>query len=72
MKTEKKIGEPRGDIGAIEQVLTLFQKIPIITPTKRTIQPGDAFADTALSSRGLKLSNSKPGCRVSALHFVVK
>ncbi len=25
-----------------------------------------------LSSRGLKLSNCKPGCRVSALHFFVK
>jgi hypothetical protein len=25
-----------------------------------------------LLSRGLKLSNSKPGCRVSALHFFVK
>jgi hypothetical protein len=26
----------------------------------------------SFSSRGLKLSNSKPGCRFSALHFVVK
>jgi hypothetical protein len=25
-----------------------------------------------LLSRGLKLSNPKPGCRVSALHFSVK
>ncbi len=27
---------------------------------------------TPLSSRGLKLSNSKPGCRISALHFCAK
>jgi hypothetical protein len=25
----------------------LFQKTPIITPKKRTVQPGDAFEDTA-------------------------
>jgi hypothetical protein len=27
---------------------TLFQKTPSITPKKRTVQPGDAFADTDL------------------------
>jgi hypothetical protein len=25
----------------------LFQKTPIIAPEKRTVQPGDAFEDTA-------------------------
>ncbi len=49
----------------------LFRKTPIITSKERTVQPGNAFEDTALS-RGLKLSNSKPGCRVSALHLFVK
>jgi hypothetical protein len=50
---------------------SLFQKTPIITPTKQTVQSEDAFEDTAFK-RGLKLSNSKPGCRVSAIHFFVK
>jgi hypothetical protein len=42
-----------------------LSKTPIINPKKRTVQ------DTAFK-RGLKLSNSKPGCRVTALHFFVK
>jgi hypothetical protein len=28
---------------------SFFQKTPIITPEKRTIQPGDAFEDTAFN-----------------------
>jgi hypothetical protein len=32
-----------------------------MTPNERTIQPGDAFEDTALLSLCLKLSNFKPG-----------
>jgi hypothetical protein len=41
--------------------------------TKKNVQPGDEFKNTAvISSRSLKLSNFKTGCRVSALHFFVK
>jgi hypothetical protein len=36
----------KGDIGAIREILTPFRK-QIITPKKRTVQPGDAFEDTA-------------------------
>jgi hypothetical protein len=28
-------------------LVSLLQKTPIITPKKRTVQPGDAFEDTA-------------------------
>ncbi len=48
MKTEKKWRVKRRLwchlIGRLD---SLFQKTPIITPKKRTIQPGDAFEDTA-------------------------
>jgi hypothetical protein len=27
---------------------SLFQKIPMFTPKKRTVKPGDAFENTAL------------------------
>jgi hypothetical protein len=50
---------------------SIFQKTLIIIPKKRTVPPGYAFEDTALSG-GLKISNSKPACRVSVLHFLVK
>ncbi len=38
---------------------------PIITPKKRTVQPGDAFEATVFT-------NSKPDRRVSALFLFVK
>ncbi len=44
---------------------SLFQKISI----KRTVHAGDALEDTNFKQG---LSNSKPGCRVSAIHFFVK
>jgi hypothetical protein len=28
---------------------SIFQKTPIITPEERTVQPGDAFEDTAFT-----------------------
>jgi hypothetical protein len=40
------VGMLRGDIDAIRWVLTLPES-PIITPKKRTVQPGNAFEDTA-------------------------
>jgi hypothetical protein len=49
VKTEKSIGELRGDIGAIGLVLTSSLRKPRSSPhKKRTVQPGDAFEDTAL------------------------
>jgi hypothetical protein len=42
VRTEKIVGELRGDIGAIKQVLG-----PSSKKKKRTVQPGDAFEDTA-------------------------
>ncbi len=54
--------------------LPLFEDSLSSTPKKRTVGPGVAFEilKIPLLSLGLKLSNSKPGCRVSALHFFVK
>jgi hypothetical protein len=43
----------------------------LITPKKRTIQPGDVFEGTVYTG-GLKWSNSKAGCKVAALQFFVK
>jgi hypothetical protein len=64
-----KIGQLRGDNGAhLIGIDSLFQKTPIITPKKQTVQRGDALK-IPLSSRGLQLSSSTPGCRVSALSF---
>jgi hypothetical protein len=42
------IGEKRDYIGAIN-LESYFQKIPIITPKKQTVQPGDANKGTALN-----------------------
>jgi hypothetical protein len=67
------VGELRGDRCAIRLVLTpSFRKPLFMNPEKRTVQPGGAFEDTTLKW-GLKLSNTKTGCRVSAfLKFSVK
>ncbi len=46
---------------------SLLQKTRSSPSKKWTVQPGDAFENTA-SSLGLNMSNSKPGCRVSVLH----
>jgi hypothetical protein len=46
LKTEKS-RELKSDICAILMGLdSLFQKTPIITSKKRTVQPGEAFEDT--------------------------
>jgi hypothetical protein len=45
----RKIGELRGDIGVIREVLTPSERKPrFLPPKKRTVQPGDAFEDTAV------------------------
>jgi hypothetical protein len=68
-----KVGELRSDIlvSLDKSWLPLSENPDQHPQRKRTIQPGDVFEDTALSL-GLKFSNSKPVCRVSALHFFVK
>jgi hypothetical protein len=44
----KKVGELGCDIWChLMSVDSLFQKSPIITLKKQTVQPGDAFEDTA-------------------------
>ncbi len=40
LKTDKKI------IKKLIGLNSLFQKTPIITPKKQTVQPGDTFKDT--------------------------
>jgi hypothetical protein len=67
-----KVGESRGDIGAIREVLTpSFRKLRSSLPKNKPFSQG-MHLKIPLLSQGLKLSNSKPGCRVSALHFFVK
>ncbi len=47
----KKVGELRGEIVAIRYVLTPSFRNPQTSPRKKgTVQPGDAFEDTALKS----------------------
>jgi hypothetical protein len=49
MCRQKKVGELRGDIGAILYVLMTptFRKPLFSPPKKRTVKPGDAFENTA-------------------------
>jgi hypothetical protein len=73
VKTEKKkISELGGEFGAISYVLTPSFRIPRSSPPKNEPFSEEMHLKTPLFSRGLILSNSKPGCRVSALHFFVK
>ncbi len=46
VKTLKKVGELRGDIGAVRQVLTLCFRKPDKSTKKITVQPWDAIEDT--------------------------
>jgi hypothetical protein len=68
----KEVGELRGDISAIRYVLTPSVRKPRSSPTKNELFSQEMHLKIPLSSRGLKFSNSKPGCIVSALHFFVK
>ncbi len=63
---KKKIGESACDVGA-----SLLQKTPIITPKHEPFSQ-EMHLKIPLLNRSLKLSNSKPGCRVSAQHVFVK
>jgi hypothetical protein len=67
VETEKKVDELRGDIGAIRQGLTPSFRKPQSSPPKNKPLSQEMHLKIPLSSHGLKLSNSKPGCKVSAL-----
>jgi hypothetical protein len=58
----------RGDIGHLIGFDPLFQKTSIINPKTEPFSQ-EMDLKIPLSSRGLKLSNSKPGCKVSAFNF---
>jgi hypothetical protein len=53
-------------LGPLDRTSLLLSENPDDHPHKRNLQPGDSFEDTAVKP-GLKLSNSKPDCRVLAL-----
>jgi hypothetical protein len=72
VKTEKKLGDLRGDIGAIRYVLAHSFRKSRPSPPKNERFSQEMNLKIPFLSRGLKLSNSKPGCRVSTLHFFVK
>ncbi len=69
---DRKIGESRGDIGTIRWVLIPSFRKPRSSPQRNKPFSQKTQLKIPLSSRDLKLSISKPGCRVSALHFFVK
>jgi hypothetical protein len=65
----KKVGELRGDIGAIQKVLTPSLRKPRCSPSKKqAIKPRDAFENTALQQW---FENAR-GCRGAALCLFVK
>jgi hypothetical protein len=68
----KAVGKLRDYIGVIRYVLTLS-----LRKSRSSLQKHEPFIQEIhlkkpLLSNGLKLSNSKPSCRVSALCFSVK
>jgi hypothetical protein len=59
-------------VGDLIGLDSLFQKKSRSSPPKkRTVQPGDAFEDTAFNP-GFEIVKFKQGSRVSALRFFVK
>jgi hypothetical protein len=73
VKTGKTVGDLRGYIGVIRQFLApSFRKLQSSPPKKNEPFSQEMHLKIPLPSQGLILSNSKPGCRVSALHFFVK
>ncbi len=68
----QEVGELGAEIGAISEVLTLSFTKPLSSPPETEPFSQKMHLKIPLSSRGLKLSNSKPGCEVSAHNFFVK
>jgi hypothetical protein len=60
------------EIGDRRIGLDLFPKNPDHQPAKKQPFNQEIHLKIPLLSRDLNLKNSKPGCRVSALHFFVK
>jgi hypothetical protein len=68
----KNVDELGGDIGAMRYALMPPSfKNPDHHHLKKNVQHGDAFKGTKFRP-GLKMSNSNPSCRSSALHLFVK
>jgi hypothetical protein len=63
---QKKV---QANLGVIEKVLTSSFIKPRSSPPKNEPFSQDMHLKIPILSRGLKLSNSKPGCKVSVLHF---
>jgi hypothetical protein len=73
VKDSETVGESRGNIiGAIRKALTSSLKNTGYITSKNKPVSLMMHLKIPLAIRGLKLSNSKPGCRVSALHHFVK
>jgi hypothetical protein len=72
MKTEEKFASSEESFCAIIWVLTPSFRKPRSTPPKNEPFSQEMHLKIPLLSWGWKLSNSKPGCRVSALDFFVK
>ncbi len=68
----QKCQKLRGDIGVISYVLTFSYRKPRSSTPKNKPFSQEMHLKIPLLSRGLKLSNSKTSCRVSALHCFVK
>ncbi len=69
---KKIVSELRDDIGAVRKVLTPSFRKPDHRPEKNEPFNQEKHLKIPLLSKGLKLPNSKPDCRVSALHLFVK
>ncbi len=69
---EKRVGELKGGISVIRKVLTPSFRKPRPSPSKTEPFSPEMHLKIPLLSLSSKLSNSKPGYRVSALNFFVK
>jgi hypothetical protein len=67
-----KLGDVRGDIGAIILGLTPSSRKPRSSPSKNEPFSYEMQLKIPFYSRDSKLSNSNAGCGVRALHFFVK
>jgi hypothetical protein len=69
---KKRVGESRGEISAVNYVLTPSCRKPKSSTPKSEPFSQEMHLKIPLLSRGLISSNFKPGCRSSALHFFVR
>jgi hypothetical protein len=71
IRRHKKVGELGSDIGVIRYALTPSYRKPRSSLPKKVPFSQEMHLKIPLLGRGLKISISKPGLRVSALHFFV-